>query len=63
MRPTRLIGFIVIALLFAALPLASQEARGTLLGRVTDSSEAVLVSAVVRAINGETGVRYAHDYE
>src|SRR5215470_11683144 len=58
MRPTTLTGLIVTALLFA-LPLAGQEARGTLLGRVTDSSEAVLVGAVVRAINADTGVRYA----
>src|SRR6516162_7264774 len=58
MRPTTLTGLIAIALLFV-LPLAGQEARGTLLGRVTDSSEAVLVGAVIRAINAETGVRYA----
>ena len=59
MRLTMSIRLIVIALLFAALPLAGQEARGTLLGRVTDPSEAVLVGAVVRTINAETGVRYA----
>src|SRR5215471_19120305 len=58
MRPTTLTGLIVTALLFA-LPLAGQEARGTLLGRVTDSSEAVIVGAAVRAVNADTGVRYA----
>ena len=50
MRPTRLIGLIVMALLCAAPPVAGQEARGTLLGRVTDSSEAVMVGAAVRAV-------------
>jgi hypothetical protein len=54
-----LIGLIVIALLCVVLPVAGQEARGTLLGRVTDSSEAVIVDAAVRATNAETGVRYA----
>jgi hypothetical protein len=53
------IGVIVFVLLCAALPLAGQEARGTLLGRVTDSSDAVIVGATVRAVNAETGVRYA----
>jgi hypothetical protein len=59
MRPGRLIGLIVMAFLCTALPLAGQEARGTLLGRVTDSSEAVIVGAAVRAVNAETGVHYA----
>jgi hypothetical protein len=53
------IGGIVFVLLCAALPLAGQEARGTLLGRVADSSDAVIVGATVRAVNAETGVRYA----
>ena len=39
-------------------PLAAQEARGTLLGRVTDTSDAVLVGAKVEAINIDTGVRF-----
>ena len=40
-----------------AFPLAAQEARGTLLGRVTDSSDAVVIGAKVDALNADTGVR------
>src|SRR3954468_19911553 len=40
-----------------SLPLAAQEARGTLLGRVTDSSDALIVGAKIDAIHVETGVR------
>ena len=39
-------------------PLAAQEARGTLLGRVTDSSDALIVGAKVEILNLETGVRF-----
>ncbi|HYP06949.1 MAG TPA: TonB-dependent receptor [Bryobacteraceae bacterium] len=47
------------ALLAAAqIPIQAQEARGTLLGRVTDSSEAVLVGAQVSIRNADTGVRF-----
>jgi len=41
-----------------ALPLAAQEARGTLLGRVTDASDALIVGARVEANNVDTGVRF-----
>ena len=41
------------------LPLAAQEARGNLLGRVTDSSDAVVVGAKVEATNADTGVRFS----
>src|SRR3954447_21751207 len=41
-----------------ALPLAAQEARGTLLGRVTDASDALIVGARVEAHNVDTGVRF-----
>jgi len=41
----------------AAVPLSGQEARGTLLGRVTDTTDAVIVGARVEAANVETGVR------
>ena len=34
-----------------------QEARGTLLGRVTDQSDAVVAGAKVEAANADTGVR------
>src|SRR4051812_3123656 len=40
-----------------SLPLAAQEARGTLLGRVTDSSDALVLGAKVEALNVDTGVR------
>src|ERR1044072_7157747 len=39
------------------LPAAAQEARGTLLGRVTDSTDALIVAAKVEAHNVDTGVR------
>jgi hypothetical protein len=41
-----------------SFPLVAQEARGTLLGRVADPSEAVIVGAKVEAVNIDTGVRY-----
>ncbi len=44
--------------LFSALPpLAGQEARGTLLGRITDPASAAIVGARISAMNSETGVR------
>jgi hypothetical protein len=49
----------IIALFSVQLRLAGQEARGTLLGRVNDSTNAVIVSAKVEATNAETGVHYA----
>jgi hypothetical protein len=45
-----------IALLFAPLALWGQETRGTILGRVTDSSGAVIAGAEIRATNSATGV-------
>jgi hypothetical protein len=39
------------------LPLAAQEARGTLLGRVTDSTDALVVGARIEAQNVDTGVK------
>ncbi len=48
----------VIALIVCAqLPLAAQDARGTILGRVTDQTAAVLVDARVECLNVNTGVR------
>src|SRR2546425_867155 len=49
----------VASLCCFVLPLAAQEARGTLLGRVTDSSDAVIVGAKVDATNVDTGVRFS----
>ncbi len=47
----------VLGLVFFALwPLEGQETRGQILGRVTDSSGAVIVGAEVRALNTATNV-------
>ncbi len=43
--------------LLIQLPVWSQEARGTVLGRVTDQSNAVIAAAKVEALNTNTGVR------
>src|SRR5262245_8912985 len=51
---------LAFALLFCvALPLRGQEARGTLLGRVTDPSGGVIVGARLEATNTDTGVHTA----
>ena len=49
---------LIAAVLLGAvqLPLCGQEARGTLLGRVTDSTGAVIVGAKVEGLNTATGV-------
>ena len=50
---------LLLALAFAAVPtLRAQEARATLLGRVSDPSNAVIVGAKVDALNTQTGVRF-----
>jgi hypothetical protein len=48
---------ITVCLSAIALPVAAQDARGTLLGRVTDSTDALIVGAKVEAHNIDTGVR------
>jgi hypothetical protein len=48
---------ITVCLSAIALPVAAQEARGTLLGRVTDSTDALVLGAKVEAHNVDTGVR------
>src|ERR1700722_7465738 len=48
---------LVAALVIAQLPLSSQEARGSLLGRVSDTTGAVIVNAKVEAFNTATGVK------
>jgi hypothetical protein len=45
-------------LLIAQFPTQAQEARGTLLGRVSDTSDAVISGAKVGATNLDTGVRF-----
>ncbi|MEK7405610.1 MAG: TonB-dependent receptor [Acidobacteriota bacterium] len=48
--------FTVVAALAAVWPLAAQETRGSLLGRVTDPSGAVMPGANVEAVHAQTGV-------
>ena len=43
----------------AILPLSGQEARGTLLGRVTDPTGAVIVGAKIGLTNTATSVVYS----
>ncbi len=47
---------LALCLLYTAAPSHAQDARGTLLGRVSDSSNAVIIGVDVRATNTETGV-------
>lgn len=47
---------VLLSLLLAGVVLAQQDTRGTIFGRVTDSTGAVLTGATVRATNPETGV-------
>ena len=48
----------IIGLFCSMFPLAAQEARGTLMGRVADPTQAVVVGAKVDAVNTDTGVHY-----
>jgi hypothetical protein len=53
-------GWLAAVTLFTAhLPMRAQEARGTLLGRVSDSSDAIIAGAKVEAANADTGVRFS----
>src|SRR5262245_44050928 len=52
----RVLCFTLAALAGFILPLAGQDARGNLLGRVTDSTDAVIIGAKVEAVNNDTGV-------
>src|SRR4051794_2169848 len=58
MTPRRVFWPAMLALGCFAVPLAAQEARGTLLGRVTDPSDALIVAARVEAQNVDTGVHF-----
>ena len=49
-------GHVAWSLLFAALPLFCQDPRGTVLGRVSDSTGAVMANAEIRILNDNTGV-------
>lgn len=52
----RSVWFGVVFSLFVTGALAQQDTRGTVFGRVTDSSGGALVGASVRAVNSQTGV-------
>ena len=53
----RAVGVFAALLVVALGPLHAQEARGTILGRVTDPTNAVVAGATVEVTNTETGVR------
>src|ERR1019366_1667320 len=53
------IALFTVSFFCAVLPLAGQEARGTLLGRITDATGAVIVGAKVDLTNTATAVHYA----
>jgi hypothetical protein len=46
----------VMAVLFVALPLRAQLTRGTILGTITDMTDAVMRSAEISIRNLETGI-------
>src|SRR5436853_6575433 len=51
--------WLVIGLIPLALsPLQGQEARGTLLGRVTDATGSVIIGAKVEGVNADSGVHF-----
>ena len=49
---------IAATILFSQVPIQAQEARATLLGRVTDASDSVITGAKVTATNVDTGVSF-----
>jgi hypothetical protein len=58
MSARKLFWLTVSSLCCIVLPLAAQEARGTLLGRVTDPSDALVAGARVEATNVDTGIHF-----
>lgn len=57
MRFLNAVGILAVVWFLAVPPLSAQEARGTILGRVTDPTNAVVAGASVEVTNTETGVR------
>ncbi len=53
---SRYLCVVVLLLLAASSPLVGQDPRGTLLGKVTDATGAVMPGVEVRVTNAETGV-------
>jgi hypothetical protein len=58
MTMSKMTSLLVVLLAPAVCPLHAQEARGTLLGRVSDSTGSVIVGAKVEGVNAETGVHF-----
>ena len=56
MKFSRSNGPVAAVLLLAALPLLSQDPRGTVLGRVSDATGALVPNAEIRILNENTGV-------
>ena len=52
----RIILLLSLCLLLLAIPMAAQEARGNIVGRVTDATGALIPNAEVRGVNAATGV-------
>ncbi len=48
--------YVLVLCVLLAAPLSAQDARGTMLGRVTDTTGAVIPNVDVRATNASTGV-------
>src|SRR6266446_5424838 len=57
MRRNKFNWLIVATLIFVDRPLRAQEARSTILGRITDPTGSLIVNATVEAANTDTGVR------
>src|SRR5436309_4152718 len=49
--------WLIVASLFFLQPTRGQEARSTILGRITDPTGGLIVGATVEATNTDTGVR------
>ncbi|HWQ55812.1 MAG TPA: TonB-dependent receptor [Bryobacteraceae bacterium] len=56
LKPLLALMLLVAAGVLSCLPLAAQDARGTITGRVADPTDAVIANAEVRATNVATGV-------
>ena len=50
---------LLVTISCSSSPLPGQEARGTILGRVADQTDAVIVAAKVEATNVATGVHFS----
>src|SRR5689334_12836399 len=48
----------VLAVLFAAIPVFSQQFRGSLSGRVVDQQQGVIPNAKISVVENETGAKF-----